>query len=377
MRTGYSKLHAQLPESGTWIVLGDVTIDIGKIKCLVTVGTDLAKLEERKDFTLSLRDLHIIGINPTESSTGKFAQAAFESTLEKVKRSGSLAALIIDQGSDVKNGGKLLHEKDSSVKIIYDLSHKLANVLEKKLTADPNWERYTKELTKTRRLVQQTEFSALMPPNQRSKARFMNAALYLDWPDRLLRSKREGRLKDVPEERYEQYFGWLKGYSSSLGGWGQMVGALELIKSVNRVYGLSEESYDYLLETIAQMPLEESVEDFIRDAFSSLYEEVEKLDEGQTIPAFTEALESLFGAHKNHTVKGGQGICGNILTIAILAGPQQTVDEICRAMEETPTSKVWKWAKEVTGNTVGRLRRRFFKGTRTKFDKPVFTGSCA
>ena len=53
MRNGYHKLHSTLPE-GKYVILGDLTIDIGKIKCLVTVATDLAKLEERGDYTLSL-----------------------------------------------------------------------------------------------------------------------------------------------------------------------------------------------------------------------------------------------------------------------------------------------------------------------------------
>ena len=50
MRNGHHKLHSTLPE-GKYAILGDLTIDIGKIKCLVTVATDLAKLEERGNYT--------------------------------------------------------------------------------------------------------------------------------------------------------------------------------------------------------------------------------------------------------------------------------------------------------------------------------------
>jgi len=111
MRNGYSKLHIQFPEGGTWVVLGDVTVDIGKVKGLVTVGVNLDKLEERGDYKLFLEDLHIIGIHPTESSTGEFANKTFEEARQKIGTS-SLAGMVIDQGSDLKKGGKLLQGGD-------------------------------------------------------------------------------------------------------------------------------------------------------------------------------------------------------------------------------------------------------------------------
>lgn len=61
-------MHEEIPEGGVWVVLGDVTIDIGTIKGLVTVGVDIDKLEEKGDYTLSLEDLQIIGVHPTEYS---------------------------------------------------------------------------------------------------------------------------------------------------------------------------------------------------------------------------------------------------------------------------------------------------------------------
>lgn len=360
MRNSYSKLHLELPDS-TWIVLGDVTIDIGKIKCLVTVAADLVKLDERENYTLSLNDLQIIGINPTEKSTGLFASKAFEQASHRLGGQEAIAAYVIDGGSDVQNGAKILNEGDKKIKFLYDLSHKLALVLEKELTADPKWEEYTKHLTKSRQLMAQTEFAALMPPKLRSKARFMNAALYIDWPDRIQNSKQAGNLNNIPPDRYEKYFGWLSQYLLALNGWISKVYAVEMIKDVIRIHGLSQNSYNYLEDSFALMPLENEVSNFIRKAMSSLYEEVKKLDADQTLPAFTEVLESTFGSHKNHIGRGGQGLCGNVITLATLVGPVQTTDEIHKAMEETPVRTMLSWVKEKVGETVGSLRRKFFK----------------
>lgn len=369
MRMGFFKLHEPLPD-GEWMMLGDVTIDIGTIKCLITLAVDINMLHERGDYTLSSKDLVIAGIHPTECSNGEFAYQAFQ---EGVKRLGGMDAvigLVIDQGSDVKKGASILQEANAKIKVFYDVPHKLSLVLEKELKNDEQWIAYTQQLTKTKQLVQQTELAALQPPNQRSKARFMNANLYIKWPDKILQAKADGNLDGIPEERYQEYFGWLSVYSKSLLLWGQKVGVVEMIKATIRQHGLSEDAYNYLLTAVAEMPLEKEVEAFVCDAFTAINEEVEKLDDGQILPSSTEIVESTFGSYKYHTAKGGQGITGNSLTIAVLVGRKPTLEEICQALEATPVGKMLKWVNEKIGNTLSKARCKFFP-------KKKFDGECA
>jgi hypothetical protein len=368
MRTGFFKIHNSLP-IGEWMLLGDVTIDIGKIKCLVTCGVNLDKLREREDYIIAHSDLEIVGIHPTEQSNGEFVSRAFQEGINKLGGYDAVKGLLIDQGSDVKKGAGLLQEANKQLKVFFDISHKLSLVLEKDFINDPKWNDYTAKLTRTKQLVQQTELAALQPPNQRSKARFMNISLYINWPDRILQSKSAGYLDEIPNERYQEYFGWLDQYVPSLVIWGQKVGVVETIKSVIREHGLSEDSYNYLLTIVAQMPLEEKTEAFICDTFSSLYEEVKKLDEDQTLPAFTESLESVFGSYKYHTAKGGQGITGNVLTIGTLVGNSLNSEELCKALEKTSVRKMLAWVESKVGDTLSKIRNRLFNGIKwTKFD---------
>ena len=375
MRTGHFKIHKPIP-AGEWMILGDVTIDVGKIKCLVTVGADLNKLHDREDYTLTLSDLEIVGISPTQKSTGQFAYEVFKDGIERLGGIDAVRGLVIDQGSDVKKGAGLLQNANAKLKVFFDISHKLALVLEKELKNDPKWNEYTIQLAKTKRLVQQTELAALQPPNQRSKARFMNVNLYIKWPKKIIQSKDAGRLDSIPVERYEEYFGWLSRYSQSLKIWEQKVGVVEAIKETIRKSGLSEKAYDYLLTSIEKMPLEPEVEEFMCKVFSSVNEEVKKLDKGQVVVAFTEIVESLFGSFKNLTGKGGQGITGNALTLATLVGRAQTAEATCEALEKTPVRKILSWVDEKVGETYAKLRNKFFKVRKgTKFDSqdPVVT----
>ncbi len=369
MRTGHFKLHNQLPE-GKWMLVGDVTIDIGVIKALVTVGADLNKLEERGNYTLSLNDLEIVGIHPTKQANGEFSCHAFKEGIERLGGIDTVEGLVIDQGSDVKKGAKLLQQANTKLKVFHDISHKLALVLKKDLENDSLWEKYTQQLRKTKQLVQQTELAALQPPNQRSKARFMNVSLYINWPNRIFRSKAAGHLEEISEDRYQEYFGWLSEYSEPLSLWEQKVGVVEMVKETLRQYGLSEEVYDYLLTIISEMPLEDEVESFICDVFTSIHEEVEKLDENQVVAASTEIVESLFGTFKCHTSKGGQGITGNVLTIGALVGEQQTPEQTCTILEKTPVRQMLAWVDEKVGNTLTKMRNRFLNGKKgTKFVK--------
>jgi len=205
MRSGYAKLNKPLPD-GQWLIIGDVTVDIGTLKCLVSVGVNLDVLYEREDITLTLNDLDIIGVHPTEKATGEFAEESFRKDIDRLGGIKNVKGIVIDQGSDLTKGAKLLQKGEERLKFLHDISHKLSHVLEKDLKDDPLWEKYTKQLTKTKQLVQQTELAGLQPPKQRSKARFMNVALYVDWFSKFKKSEQDGNFDEIPKKRFNKYF---------------------------------------------------------------------------------------------------------------------------------------------------------------------------
>ena len=350
------------------MVLGDVTIDIGTIKCLVTLAVDLNMLNERGNYTLSAKDLVIVGIHPTESSDGNFVYQAFQEAVERLGGIDAVKGIVTDQASEMKKGGSLLKEGNAKIKLLYDIPHKLSLVLEKQLKKDVKWIAYSQQLTTTKRLVQQTELAALQPPNQRGKGRFMNIGLYIKWPKKIFKAKAEGNLDEISEERYQKYFGWLSDYQEFLQEKGQMFGIVEILNDTIRKNGLSLDVYNHLLDTFKLMPLEDNVRAFVGICMNTVYEEVAKLDDEQTVPISTEILESTFGSYKYHSAKGGQGITGNSLTIALLVGNKLTHGEICQALETTSVSKMMHWVGERIGNTLSKARDRFFpKVKRTGF----------
>jgi hypothetical protein len=360
MRYGFAKLNNPLPD-GQWVIIGDVTVDIGTLKCLATVGVNLDTLYKREDITLTLDDLEIVGIHPTHNATGEFAKESFQKDIDRLGGLEKVKGILIDQGSDLTKGAKLLQQAGIKVKFLHDVSHKLANVLEKNLKDDPLWEEYTKQLTKTKQLVQQTELAALQPPKQRSKARFMNISLYVYWFTKIKEIKQNGNLNHVPEERFDEYFGWMQKFEFFHEILQQKVEVVEIIKDAIRCSGYSMNIYEHLIDAFDLLPYDKAVYPFICEALDTVYEEVEKLGENERLPGTTEIVESLFGSYKNHSACGGHGITGNILTLGALVGKTQTGKELSKMMEMTPVKSAMQWVENKVGNTLAKLRNRFFR----------------
>ena len=64
---------------------------------------------------------------------------------------------------------------------VYDITHKAACLLKARLEGDERWKSYSTELGQAKFRMQQTELAGLVPPSQRSKARFMNVGKLVDW----------------------------------------------------------------------------------------------------------------------------------------------------------------------------------------------------
>ncbi len=365
IRNGFYYLQVPLQKAEDWVAISDLTIDVGRIKCLAIIGVRMSRVEWLDSYTLTHRDMTILGLYPTESSTGEFVQKAFQDTRNRV--GSDFQALVIDQGSDIKKGARLFKEQYQGIKIIHDIAHKLSLVMERALKDNPAWCAFIKKLLVTRKLIQQTEFAAMMPPRQRAKGRFMDISYLVEWPERILQSRQEGYLATIADKRYEKYFGWIKEFESQLSDWKYMYGAVDLIKCAFRDYGLSRETYEYIRAFFEEaLPIEKAALDLFTGAIlGTVQEECNKLNEGETLICMTEVLESLFGKLKV-LISGSQGITGNILGLAALVGPERSEESVREAMEGSSIKKAQEWIEENLSGSIGKLRHRYFtsyKGT--------------
>lgn len=374
IRYGCHQLQTPLKIANDWILIGDVTISVGKLKCLATLGIRMSALKYRDNLTLTHKDMEILGLYPTESSTGEFVERAFEDSAKRI--GGNFLALVLDQGSDVKRGARLFQANHPNTKILHDIAHKLSNIMEHELEHDVQWFKYIQQLNFTRRQVFQTELAALMPKKQREKGRFMDISHLVRWPERVRSAKASGNLSDIKEDRYRKYLWWIEtDFINDLQVWGCMEKAVRMVKETIRTFGLSIDVYKKIKISLEEIGTENKrVNGFAAKVLNTVWEEVKKLDEKELLICSTEIIESVFGKYKAIN-EGLHGITGNILGICTFIGGTKNITEVKTAMESCSASKAAEYMKSKFGQTLSSLRRRYFPSIkRTKFDK---TNICA
>lgn len=94
--------------------------------------------------------------------------------------------IISDHGSDIKKGIRLYQEAHRQVRVTYDITHQSARLLKDELELDKTYSTFAAQCARTRQELQQTPLSFLMPPTQRSKARYFNVDSLLKWATKLL-----------------------------------------------------------------------------------------------------------------------------------------------------------------------------------------------
>lgn len=360
LRNACAQLNVPAEAADEWALLGDSTCAVGLTQCFMVLGVNMKAWKTRKDRTLFHTDVRVFEVCPTSRSTGDAICGAFQKATHRVK--GQVSMLLSDQGSDVKRGGKLYTEIHPEVCHIFDIPHKLSGLLEKNLGKNEIFLEFAKQLNHTRRLVAQTELAALMPPSQRGKGRFMNVALYLNWPLKIQEAKRENRLVDIPEERYQKYFGWIDKYLPFIKLWKQKVDMTEIIKEIVRKKGLSQQVSKELEQLLPERQSTDfEVQLFRKLALNCVQEESNKLNAEQIVPGSTEVLESIFGKFKYLIGQSVKEITGNSLRLVGLAGPSPSVAETKSFLEQCSTMDLNNWICNKIGPSLQSLRRRYFK----------------
>jgi hypothetical protein len=313
----YQVVHRTFEKAKDWCAVFDLTVESGAVKCLLVLGMRLQSLKDRDYFSLSHDDVGVLGIYFTTHSTGKFINESLKDAEKKI--GNPFACLLSDQGSDVTKGASIYQSSSQGTVVVHDISHKIAIVLERELKSDPKWKIFCDHLSATKLKVQQTaDLAALMPPKLRSKARYMSADVLLNWVERFQNSKKLGHMNSIPQERLNDYFGWLDHLTIHIECWKQMIAIGEIVKSVIAKKGFSHETYQELEDLLNEQfpkPAPKMI-DFIDAAMNAVWEEAEQLKGKQIVPGDGRVIESIFGKFKQSSSSQLQGITIGALGIA-------------------------------------------------------------
>ncbi|MGB6975910.1 MAG: hypothetical protein WBE18_00400 [Gammaproteobacteria bacterium] len=241
MRLGYYKLNRSKTNAGDWIWIVDHSVQIGSEKCFVILGIRLCDLPI--DRALKYEDVEPIELIPVTQSNGEIVYAQLKAAKEKT---GVPREIIADKGSDIKLGIERFCDEHKETCYVYDMKHALALLLKKELESDASWEDFIKLCQDTKQRVQQTELASLSPPNQRSKARYMNVDILINWGNKILDFLNKDE-KEISNQfnlnKVKEKLGWINDYRIKIEEWSNIMNVISCTENFVRKNGIYPIAY--------------------------------------------------------------------------------------------------------------------------------------
>ena len=242
LRLGLYQLSRAKQQADDWMWIIDHTLQLGDRKCLVIVGLRQSAWEQAESRVLSHEDVELIDLQPVIQSNGKVVYQQLKAAAAKT---GVPRAIISDKGSDLHCGIDLFRHRHRGTVWMYDIKHKTACLLKQALLSDRSWSKFTERAHRFKQQVSLSAWAGLAPPQQRSKARYMNVEVLTCWATRhlaLLKSRKAIVQAGLKPAQVEEKLGWLRAFEPQIGRWGELLAVVETAEHYVRHEGLHQEA---------------------------------------------------------------------------------------------------------------------------------------
>ncbi len=369
LRLGYYKLTRPKECGDDWVWIVDHSVQLGPEKCLVILGIRLSHLPD-PGRSLRHEDMEPIAVLPVKKSTGEIVYQQLEAA---IARTGVPRQIVGDEGSDLKKGIGRFCQAHVETIFTYDIKHKTAAVLKHELEDDESWKRFAGLALQTKQQVQQTRFAFLAPRNQRTKARYMNVDILIEWGQDLLHflatyhksteGTRDGVRGSENDDAWPQIMekvGWIQEFRFQLKEWGDLLKIVETTAHFVRTEGLYRGAYKGLEKRLAGTGDTARTKKVRSLLLSFVAEESLKARADERLVGSSEVLESVFGKLKYlEADQVKSGFTGLLLSIPAMLS-KTTGEVIHQAMEVVSTKKVLDWCHKHIGKSLQAKRREAF-----------------
>jgi hypothetical protein len=369
LRLGLYQLSRPKQQADDWMWIIDHTLQLGDRKCLVIVGLRQSAWEQAESRVLSHEDVDLIDLQPVTQSNGKVVYQQLKAAAAKT---GVPRAIVSDNGPDLHCGIDLFRRRHRRTVWMYDIKHKTACLLKQTLQNDRSWGTFTERAHHFKQQVSLSALAGLAPPQQRSKARYMNVDVLTDWAMRhlaLLQSRKTIVQAGLKPAQVEEKLGWLCAFEPEIRRWGELLTVVGAAEHYVRHEGLHQEAV-IELEACMPKPATRAAQHMRRQLLDFVGEQGEQAREGERLLGSSEVLESVIGKFKYLAGERGQhGMTGMALSIGAFVG-RQAISTVQTALEEITTHDAWKWCREHLGATVQSVRRKIHRAIRTGTKTP-------
>lgn len=358
LKLGLFKLTRAKEQADDWLWIMDHSVQWGSEKCLLILG--IRKKNLPRDRALRYSDVEPIELLPVTKSNGDIVYQQLQNT---VKKTGIPRAIISDKGSDIKSGIDKFIELHNHTIHVYDITHCVAACLKSTLENDLDWQSFIEFASMAQRYMRQTSVAALAPPNQRSKARYMNISQLVTWATKIIALLKNGEVASYDENEINRKLGWIHYYSDDIERWGRIDKiATKITSHINR-YGISRGTTGRLISDLSSQQLCEHSLGFQENILRRILKTECKVHVGEHMLGSSDIIESLFGKFKNlEQAQSSSGFTNLLLALPAMVG-DQCANIIKTAMEKTKAKEVWGWLKSNIGLSVQAKRKLAFSST--------------
>ena len=363
LRIGYYKLTRPKHKASDWVWIVDHTVQVGVEKCLLILGVRLSELS-RTNLVLSHEDVEPIALFPVRTSNGEVVFQQLEDTIDKT---GLPREILGDQGPDLKAGIEKFCHKHPQTCSIYDIKHKSAALLKHTLQHDAHWQAFTQQAAQSKSQVQQTALAFLAPPNQRTKARYMNLEILVRWGQRALgvldRLEKRTEHRDS-HERLKVKLGWLRQFRDHLKDWEALLDVAITTECFVRKHGLWQGCAVELSKRLEHCIASPKVLQLREQLLAFVKNESLKAKPEEHLLGSSEIIESVLGKLKRlEQNQAKSGFTALVLSVAAVVS-ETTREVVKKAMETVPTKRVLEWTRIHLGQSVQAKRKIAFSNTK-------------
>ena len=284
---------------GDYCLIVDECMVIGQERLMVVLGIEA---EKKGCEATVMREVRLLAMAVKKSWKAEDVQDLLEQVQTKI---GKKALYIIcDGGNNLTKGAKLF-----DLTRICDVGHEIAKCVEHTYKEDEVFKAFLKDMAglKFREVMKETAY--LLPPKQRTIARFMNLSAGVRWAQQLL----QAMPKLTPIE--QQTFACLTAYKSLIEELSEVFEMVNTILKLLKNEGISFENIDKCIEICKKQAMktpkriaektadknrESRLEKLTQKVSQYLSKERIKIPDALTIwHASSDVIESLFGKYKS------------------------------------------------------------------------------
>lgn len=346
-KIGYAKLLSTKEKADDWIIILDESIGIGQEKVLVVLGIRRSQVDFKRP--LKIQDMEPILVKSKEKWSGQDIATELRIIEEKL---GKITYAVTDAGNAIKAG-----LRETGINWIYDITHAIAIFLDIIYRKDEEFKKFTHDSNLMRLKHCCSKQAHLIPPNQRSKSRFLNIDILSGWAIKALKAYNS---KDVSDDD-KLHLKWVKEIESFVLELNTIMSIAQKISTILINEGLSKKSKAKCMNCLKKcnkgklLLFKNKMLSYLKENTMCITKYKEK------ILCCSNVIESLFGKYKNELSKNPMSGITDLVLIIPAFTVNLTVDFVNSAIDNCTVKDINLWKKENLCNTLMAKRKSVFK----------------